>query len=95
MVRNEFEALTASEAQHWALSGSHQVELLDEAVFGEPPEAEAEDVPGATLYIRVPATLKAQLDNAAAADKLSLNAWMMRCAENCLASRRAKLEVVE
>jgi hypothetical protein len=32
--------------------------------FGEPPEAEAEDQPAATIYVRVPPSLKRRVDEA-------------------------------
>jgi hypothetical protein len=61
---------------------------LEAAWRGEPPEAEAEETPGATLYIRVPAALKERVEAAASEDELSAKAWVMRCMESCLAHRR-------
>ena len=81
--RHEFDALTESEARAWTEGSRYrQVEILND-VFGEPPEASKEEAPSATLYIRVPTSLKARVDEAAAADKLSLNAYMIRCTERC------------
>ena len=89
IVRNEFEPLTHSEARHWvAGGGGHQVEIRND-VFGEPPEAAAEESPGATLYIRVPVSLKDKIEAAAGEEKLSINSLAMRCMESCLASRKA------
>jgi len=76
--------LTRDEAHRWVMEG--QVELFND-VFGEPPEAGEEAAPGATLYVRVPASLKDQIEAAAAGDKLSVNAWAIRCMEGCVASR--------
>jgi predicted HicB family RNase H-like nuclease len=89
IVRDEFEPLTASEAQHWVAKSGYQVEVLND-VFGEPPEAAAEAQPGATLYVRVPASLKEQIEAAAEMEKVSVNAWMMRCAEFCIVSRNQR-----
>jgi hypothetical protein len=52
--------------------------------FEDPPEAAAEAEPGATIYTRVPATLKRAADAAAREQNLSGNAWAMRCIERCL-----------
>ncbi len=88
IVRNEFEPLTASEARHWVTDSGYQVEVLNDA-SGEPPEAAAEETPGATLYIRLPASLKDQIEAAAGNEKLSVNSWAMRCLERCIAIRNA------
>jgi hypothetical protein len=55
--------------------------------FEDPPGATAEAEPAATLYVRVPAALKHSVDEAAAKDRLSSNAWTMRCIEDCLDMR--------
>ncbi len=52
--------------------------------FEEPPEAEAESEPSATIYVRVPVSLKRRLEQAAVAEKLSGNSWSIRCIERCL-----------
>jgi predicted HicB family RNase H-like nuclease len=85
--RNEFEALTSKEAERWVMEGN-DIELLAEDVFGEPPEAEEEVTPGATVYLRIPSSLKSQIDAAAADTGLSVNAWAMRCMETCITSRK-------
>ncbi len=59
-------------------------EIVDEKAFEAPPEATAEEEPGATVYVRVPASLKKRIDEAASEAKLSGNAYMLRCAEHCL-----------
>ena len=52
--------------------------------FDDPPEAAAESEAGATLYLRVPTSLKRRVDEAAKSNKLSGNVWLMRCVEGCL-----------
>ena len=41
--------------------------VFDHNPFGEPPEAHAETEPGATLYLRLLASLKARVEGAAEA----------------------------
>jgi predicted HicB family RNase H-like nuclease len=62
--------------------------IIASKVLEEPPEAEEEETPGATLYLRLPASLKEQVEAAAAEDRLSANAWSMRCLESCVALRK-------
>lgn len=78
--RDVFEPMTREAAHAWVMDG--EVELLND-VFGEPPEAIAEETPGATLYIRVPAALKDRVEGLARDEGASLNAWAMRCMERC------------
>jgi hypothetical protein len=75
--------MTAEEASAWLLRGD--VNIIHNP-FGEVPEAAAEPEQGATIYLRVPATLKQRVDKAANADSMSSNAWVMRCVERCLES---------
>ena len=94
--RNEFEPMTREEAEQWVKNGGWlglQIELLSPTI-GEPPEAgdPAEAVSAASLYIRVPTSLKVQIAEAAEADNLSVNAWAMRCMEACLARNKTKGE---
>jgi hypothetical protein len=95
--RHEFEALTPSQAEAWATENPDlDVELLSD-VFEEPPEAgdENED-PERTVYVRMPASLHRGIEGAAQNEGLSINAWALRSLqESYLASRKAKLEVVE
>jgi predicted HicB family RNase H-like nuclease len=83
-VINEFEPLSPDQAQKWLLEGD--VEIFRNP-FGDPPEAAAESEPGATIYIRLPASLKRSVDDAARAANLSANVWAMRCLERCLSSQ--------
>ena len=89
VTRDRFVAMSAAEAEQWFNTGEVEVYFNP---FGEPPEAEAEAVPGATLYVRVPALLKRRVEEAATAAGLSLNAYMLRCAEACLAGAAAEAE---
>ncbi len=58
------------------------------------PEAEPETEQGATIYLRVPTTLKRRVDQAANAADLSTNAWVMRSIEGCLPGH-AKAPAIE
>jgi predicted HicB family RNase H-like nuclease len=80
-VERTFRPASSDEARRWMLVG--EVHVFRNP-FGDPPEAAAEAEPGATIYIRVPATLKRDADNAAQKQKLSGNVWAMRCIESCL-----------
>ena len=80
VYRDRFEALTAEEAEEWKNTG--QVEIFADIVL--PPEAQAEAEAGATLYLRVPTSLKARVDEAAEQAKLSVNAWAMRALEKAI-----------
>ena len=84
ITRDRFKALSAKEAEDWIMTGN--VEIVHNP-FGEPPEAEAESAPAATLYVRVPSIVKRQVEQAAKEAKLSVNSFMLRCAENCLNDR--------
>jgi len=70
--------LTAPDAQKWM--EKHGFFLLIEKHFGKQPEAgEAES----RITLRIPDVLKNQIENLALKNKQSLNAWIMRCVENC------------
>ena len=79
--RDRFVALNETEAHAWLLAG--EVEVFNNP-FDDPPEAEAESRKSATIYVRVPVSLKKRLEKAASAEKLSGNAWSIRCIERCL-----------
>ena len=78
-----FEAMTRDEVSR-LVERTDNLEIVDEGAINEPPEAEAEAEPSATLYIRVPASLKKRVDDAAKESKVSGNVWAMRCVERCL-----------
>lgn len=77
-----FEAVSRDEVLR-LVERTNNLEIIDDSVLQDPPEAAAEAAPGATLYIRVPASLKDQLEELAQDAGVSLNTWMMRCAERC------------
>jgi hypothetical protein len=77
----ECNPMTAERAQEWLLEGDVEVFLNP---FEDPPEAEAEEGAGSTIYIRVPAALKRDVDEAAREANVSGNVWAMRCVEQCL-----------
>jgi len=73
------------DAQRWI--GQENMEILTDAPFFElPPEAVSEVSPGATIYLRLPQSLKAQIEAAAKASGTSINNYTMRCLERCLTS---------
>jgi predicted HicB family RNase H-like nuclease len=81
-----FRPQSPEDAHKWILTGD--VEVLRNP-FDDPPEAEAEAEPGATIYIRVPASLKRAVDEAAKTQNVSGNVWAMRCVERCLSEDKA------
>jgi hypothetical protein len=74
--------LTRDEAKGWMLSGQHEV--FDETIFGKAPEAVDEAEQAATVYLRIPKSLKDRMEAAAKVQNASVNAWLTRCAEGCL-----------
>jgi len=70
--------LSPHEAQKWM--EEHEFTTLLEKHFGPQPEAgEAES----RITLRIPDALKNQIENLASKNRQSLNAWIMRCVENC------------
>ena len=90
-IRRTPKPISAQDAREWMLKGEVRV---FQNPFGDPPEASAEAEPGATMYIRVPATLKRTADAAARDQNLSGNAWAMRCIERCL-ENKSTFDVME
>jgi len=82
--KNDIQPKTYEEAHEWILEGD--IEILADGVFPEPPEAEAEAVTGATIYLRMPAALKQRIEQAAKKADQSVNVWAMRCLETCAKS---------
>lgn len=80
-IKHIFLPLSRDDVHEWLMTG--EVEVFSNP-FEDPPEAEAEREAGATIYIRVPASLKHRVDDAAKEAKASANAWAMRCVERCL-----------
>jgi HicB-like protein involved in pilus formation len=52
----------------------------------EPPPPDPEDGPTARINLRLPEPLKAGIEEAAAKDRLSVNAWLVRALSGALAS---------
>jgi predicted HicB family RNase H-like nuclease len=63
--------------------GEVSIEIINEDALAVPPEAEAEEEPATTAYLRLPPALKNRIEAAAKDDGLSLNAWAIRCFERC------------
>jgi predicted HicB family RNase H-like nuclease len=76
------EALSRDEVQR--LVEKENLEILNDRALTLPPEAVDEPEKGATIYVRVPETLKAKVDEAAETAGVSTNAWALRCFESCL-----------
>lgn len=83
-TRDRFIPLSPEKAHDWLMEGD--VDVFTNP-FDDPPEAAAEAEPGATIYLRVPGSLKRSVDEAAKADGLSGNIWAQRCLERCLQAR--------
>lgn len=76
------EPLEPSEAQAW-LERHDCVDMIEE-LFGAQSEAgEAES----RVTLRIPDSLKQRIEAAAAANKQSLNTWVMRCLERCASAQ--------
>ncbi len=84
-----FEAITRGEINMMIERGT-QIEITDESVLETPPEAAVEAEAGATIYVRVPASLKRRVDEASRDEKISGNQWAMRCMEKCLDEREIR-----
>ena len=89
--QDRFEAMTAEQAEKWTLTG--QTTMVATNHFAEPPEAEAEAEPGATIYLRLPASLKGRVEGAAEEMELSVNAWSMKALEAALRERHVQKSV--
>jgi hypothetical protein len=78
-----FETMSRDEVRR-LVERTDNLAIINGKMLDEPPEAAEGETPGATLYLRVPASLKERVEVAASEAKLSVNAWAMRCIENCL-----------
>ena len=85
--------VTREEAEQWARGEFLPVDLLNTDIFAEPPEAVEDTDPEATIYLRVPLPLKRQIEEEANNAGQSVNAWAMRCLEQCLPKRAVVIEV--
>lgn len=70
--------LVPQDAKTWLENNNFVDEV--EKLFGEQPEAGEQD---SRITVRIPDSLKTRIEGLAAANKQSLNAWIMRCLETC------------
>jgi hypothetical protein len=70
-----FETMSPDKAAGWVMG--QNVEILDETVFAPPPEAEVEETPAATIFVRLPTSLKAKVETNAKQAGKSMNAWVV------------------
>jgi predicted HicB family RNase H-like nuclease len=87
---HDFEPMTADDAQKWLMESKADIHYNP---FGDTPEAAAETGTAASVYLRIPAALKEQIDAAAKAAGQSRNEWAIRCFEGCV-SRPTTLETL-
>jgi hypothetical protein len=75
-------------AKSWVTKGvsSGEVEVFLNSFEENVPKDETHG----TVYVRMPASLKRQIEAAAESDGLSANSWAMRCFEKCLAEWSAR-----
>ena len=78
-VSNQCEAMTREEVLAW-VAQQGDVEVFGNALDDVPEAMEAKEGE-ATIYTRVPASLKARADAQATAAGMSLNAFVIRCLE--------------
>lgn len=78
--------LTPPEAQGW-MEEKGMIDLI-ERHFGEQPEAGAWE---SRITLRIPDFLKDRIEALATEKGQSLNAWIMRCLETCVACQAEKL----
>lgn len=81
-----FEAITRDGVQR-LVERTDNLIILNDEILSDPPEASEEQSPGATLYLRVPSSLKEQAEASAKSDRVSVNVWAMRCMERCSKQR--------
>jgi hypothetical protein len=82
---HEFEPMSREQASAWILDGD--VEVFHNP-FEDPPEAAEEPDGGATIYLRIPASLKARVEQMAEREDVSANTWAMRCLERCVSTAK-------
>jgi hypothetical protein len=85
----ELTPMQPDEFSRW-LKERHDADPVETRYWGgQDPLAYAAEIYEAmsanTLYVRVPADLKERAEARAKAEGLSLDAWVMRCVERCLA----------
>jgi predicted HicB family RNase H-like nuclease len=70
--------MSPQDAHKWLMTGD-DIEVFHNP-FEDPPEAEA----GGTIYLRVSAVLKRNVEGAAGKAGMSVSAWVTQCVEGCL-----------
>jgi hypothetical protein len=78
-----FESSTREDIEKLLLNNDN-VEVIDNEALTEPPGAEAEIETAATIYLRLPASLKKRVEDASKEVRLSVNSWAMRAFEQAL-----------
>jgi predicted HicB family RNase H-like nuclease len=76
-----FEAMSDKAAHDWIKA--EDTKIFNNP-FDKPPKAMAERDPSATAYTRLPVSLKQRIDEAAQAENLSTNSYVIRCLETGL-----------
>jgi predicted HicB family RNase H-like nuclease len=82
-----FKPMSAEQAAKWFTTGD--VEVYHNP-FDEIPEAGAEKEENATIYVRLPASLKSAVEKAAQANNTSINTEVLRCLERCISEAPVK-----
>jgi len=83
-----FEAMSREEVAR-LIQKQNNLEIIDTSILNEPPEAEEEDKPESTVYVRMPTTLKDRIEILSNAAGISVNSWAIRCFERCAAATAA------
>lgn len=81
-AEEKIEPYTPEQAREWLEGYQSQDADLIESLFGKMPEAGSNE---SKFTLRIPDNLRERLAARARANGQSLNAWMVRCLENCAA----------
>ena len=79
----KIEPLTPEQAREWLEENQSYNPDLIEQLFGKMPEAGSGEI---KYTLRLPESLRDRLAALAKANEQSLNAWIVRCLENCAAA---------
>ncbi|HEU0082275.1 MAG TPA: toxin-antitoxin system HicB family antitoxin [Bradyrhizobium sp.] len=82
----KIEPLTPEDARAWLEKNASYRPDLIEQFFGQMPEAGSGEI---KYTLRLPESLRDRLAALAKANQQSLNAWMIRCLENCAAPEKS------
>jgi hypothetical protein len=78
-----FTALSREDLEH-RLMTQDNVEIVDNSILEDPPEASADDKDGVGVLLRLPGALKRRLDDKARSAGLSVNVYTLKCLERCM-----------